>query len=231
MSSPASVVDRTLSLLLTGAALTLSAVFVHDRLGAEPFARQNPRPEPAEYFPQWRDYTTSGIRMGPDSAPLTIIALSDFECPFCRRLAKDLQYIRENHPTTVSVVFLHHPLGNHRFAEPAARAAECAHAQGRFEPFHDLLFANQDSLGLKSWSAFATQAGVLDTVEFERCRLEKGHMKRVEAGLDIGKEVGLRGTPTVLLNGWRLAHPPSLRELEKSVQAVTEGRPPIGSTR
>ncbi len=207
-----------------------AGVFVHDRLGATPLkpARDAGGDSVATFFPEWSQYATSGIRMGVGSAPLTIIVLSDFECPFCRQLAKNLDYIQENHPRTVSVVFHHYPLANHRFAEPAARAAECAHAQGNFKAFHDLVFAKQDSLGLKAWSSFAEDAEVSDLGRFERCRSGKEQPPRIETGLEIGRTVGLRGTPTVLLNGWKLARPPSLRELEKSVRAVEEGRPPTG---
>ena len=59
---------------------------------------------------------------------------------------------------------MHYPLPTHRFAEPAALAAECAGEQGRFAEFVGAVYAGQDSLGLKPWWEYARIATVQDSL-------------------------------------------------------------------
>ncbi len=106
-------------------------------------------------------------------------------------------------------------------------AAECAHLQGRFEAFHDVLFEQQDSLGLKAWTKFAEQSGVPDRRAFEACINKGDRDPKVEQGIAFGNRIDARGTPTILLNGWMLAAPPSLAQLRESVRAIRDGKPPF----
>lgn len=108
----------------------------------------------------WHRFADSGgHRIGPSSAKVTVTVFTDFECPACRRFTESaLAGARASFHDRLRVVIRHWPLSSHRFAVPAARAAECASAHNRFVPFHDLLFAKQDSLGLKSFTDFATEA-------------------------------------------------------------------------
>ena len=111
----------------------------------------------------WQQYALAGHRMGSASAPVTIVEFADFECPACRRfVTKALDPVRREFPDQVSVVFRHWPLTYHHFAYPAARAAECAGAQGRFEAFYNSLYKSQDSLGVKTFDDFAATSGVPD---------------------------------------------------------------------
>src|ERR1700722_9250080 len=117
----------------------------------------------------WRDDLGKGVRFGPSDAPVRLIEFADFECPFCGNFHRTLKVVRERYPGQVSLTYVHFPIPGHRFAIPAARVAECAGEQGRFEQMHDHLFDEQDSLGLKPWTEFATEAGVSDRGAFETC--------------------------------------------------------------
>lgn len=80
--------------------------------------------------------------MGDPSAPVTIIEFSDFECPFCTRAADTVAQIREAYPDQVKIYFKQFPLVNiHPNAFKAAEASLCAAEQGKFEDYHDKLFA------------------------------------------------------------------------------------------
>ena len=74
---------------------------------------------------------------------VTIVEYSDFQCPYCSRLAETLHEVVGEHDQDVKLVFKQFPLPMHPQAEPAARAALAAHRQGKFWPFHDKMFANQ----------------------------------------------------------------------------------------
>ena len=98
----------------------------------------------------WSQLASAGHTMGPANAPVRILEFSDFQCPYCARLQPTLQAIRAKYPDRVAVVYRHFPLADHPHAMQAALASECAAAQGRFERFHDILFAAPDSISLIS---------------------------------------------------------------------------------
>jgi protein-disulfide isomerase len=127
----------------------------------------------------------------------------------------------------VALVYVYCPLPLHRFALPAARVAECAGEQGRFEAMHDQLFEGQASFGIKPWSEYAIAAGVPDLEKFDACTRKSNPISRVEEGIQLGTQINLQGTPTLLINGWMLGHPPSEQELEAMVEAVLAGRDPV----
>jgi len=84
--------------------------------------------------------------LGDPNAPVTIIEFSDFECPFCQRFfSETLSQIQKEYIDTgkARLVYRDFPLSFHPGAQPAAEAAECAKAQGKFWEMHDLIFSKQ----------------------------------------------------------------------------------------
>ena len=178
--------------------------------------------------PQWRELHKIGRRMGPESAPIQVIEFSDFECPACRAFASTLKQFEARNPGQIGITFIHYPLKQHRLAPMAASAADCSGEQDRFGELHDLLFAKQDSIGLKSWMSFARDAGVPDSVAFAKC-LERGTSPRVSEGLKAGAHLKARGTPTILINGYQLPGNAGLELLEGLVKTIREGKDPRDS--
>lgn len=153
----------------------------------------------------WRTLASSGQRMGLTDAPVTIVEFADFQCPFCRRTADALRAVRTAHGASVAVVYRHYPLNSiHPFAESAAIASECAAQQDDFESFHDALYAAQDSIGRLAWSTLATRAGVRDTSRFQSCLTGQQQRARVQEDVAAGESLHLLGTPTVLVNQYRI---------------------------
>jgi protein-disulfide isomerase len=177
----------------------------------------------------WRDDLVKGISLGPDVAPVQLIEFADFECPFCGSLHKTLKVVREHHPMQIGLTYVHFPIPGHRFALPAARVAECAGEQGRFEAIFDQLFEGQDQFGLKPWDDYATAAGVPDLVAFDACVKNIDPITRVEEGKALGAQLDVHGTPTIIINGWKLGHPPTEEELDGMVKAILAGRSPVRS--
>jgi protein-disulfide isomerase len=125
---------------------------------------------------------------------------------------------------------MHYPLPMHRFAEPAARVSECARAQGRFEAMHERLFEQQNAFGLKPWHEFAAEAGVPELATFEACIKSTEPVPRVVEGKALGSAFDIKGTPTIVINGWKLARPPNIEELDAMVKAILAGKSPVDTT-
>ena len=84
--------------------------------------------------------------------------------------ARNLHEIRERYAPHVAVLYRHFPLTTiHPHANGAAIAAECASAQGVFESFHDLLYAEQTMIGITEWTEFADRAGIPSLTDFATC--------------------------------------------------------------
>lgn len=85
-----------------------------------------------------------GPTLGPPGAPVTIVEFSDFECPFCRRLASIEKQVLPRFNGRVRVIFKNYPLSIHPWAQEAAEAATCAYFQSPpgFWLFHDYFFSH-----------------------------------------------------------------------------------------
>ena len=111
-------------------------------------------------------------------------------------------------PGKVRLVFKDFPLAAHERARPAAEAARCAGALGKFWPYHDRLFANQPRFAREELVQYAVEVG-LELAPFTRCLDERRFAAAVDADVAQGRAAGVRGTPTFFINGEKLvgAHP------------------------
>jgi len=168
---------------------------------------------------QWSDALSLGHVMAGDSrAATTLLMFGDLECPACRGFNTTLQQEITKYPNDLRAVYVSFPLSYHRFALPAARATECVSKRGSVGKWIDVLYRKQDSLGLKSWDAFANEAGV-DSTGIDACANDPATVQRIEAGLNLGKQIALRGTPTVAINGWIYSSAPTATQIDSAVAA------------
>ena len=114
-----------------------------------------------------------------------------------------LEQVLEKYPQDVKVVFKNFPLQNHKFAMKAAVAALAAESQGKFWEFHDLLFENYNKINDQKIQDIAVAVG-LNLEEYEKMKKDSGTQGRVRRDLSDGRRAGVRGTPTVFINGKRL---------------------------
>ena len=139
--------------------------------------------------------------LGPADAPITLVAFSDNECPFCLKwYAETWPLIQQNYGDRVRLVFRDFPLPNHPNAQPAAEAAACAFEQGKYWEFQDLIFNNTGILGDATYLKFARQIG-LDEAAFKTCYDEGRYRDDVTADRDWASELGVSSTPTFFING------------------------------
>jgi len=113
-----------------------------------------------------------------------------------------LEQLLEQYPKDVKLVFKQFPLGSHKFAGPAALASLAANDQGKFWPFHDLVFANYNQLSDEKLKELVKEAG-LDMAQYEKDVLANGqrYLEHVRRDLQEGQRNGVRGTPTIFVNG------------------------------
>ena len=171
----------------------------------------------------WEAITANRPRIGPANARVEIVEFVDYECPACYSYARELDSILARYPRDVALLVAHTPLSYHRFAQLAARSADCAYGRNAFPQMHRLLFAKQDSIGLKSWGSFALEAGVRDTSEFAACVRATTPLASLARDTVLADELGLRGTPSIAINGVLHNGTPTLTQLDSIVRSVIGG--------
>lgn len=160
---------------------------------------------------------------GPESAKVTVVEFSDFECPYCSRAADVAHQIREKYGDRVRFVFRQFPLSFHPNAKEAAEASLAAHAQGKFWPFHDQLFKNQRALDRASLENYAKEAG-LNVATFKQALDSDKYLPQVEADLKLGEAVHVNGTPSMFVNGKRVDNPTSFEAVAALIEAALAGK-------
>ncbi len=114
-----------------------------------------------------------------------------------------LEQLLEKYPGKVKIVFKNFPLRNHKFAMKAAVAALAAESQGKFWEFHDQLFENYNKLNDQKIREIALGLG-FDPAEFEKKMKDPKINAMIRQDLRDGSQAGVRGTPTIFINGRRL---------------------------
>ena len=138
---------------------------------------------------------------GPENAPVTIAVFSDYQCAPCARLEPLLKQVLEKYPREVKLVVKQFPvIRRHRYALSAARAALAADAQGRFRAFHERLFENHDALNDAVIRGIAEALG-LDLIQFANDMRSPAVQGVITGDVNNGRQAGVRGTPTVFING------------------------------
>jgi protein-disulfide isomerase len=168
----------------------------------------------------WKSLSSSGHRMGPTNAPVVITEFGDFQCGFCRTTASDLEALKVKYGPGLAVVYRNYPLRRHEFAHQAAEMAECASAQVPFEHVYHMLFADQDSLGVREPDWFATQMGVRDTTRFAACMSEHAGASAIQRDLVAARSIGVDRTPTILVNDLRIMTTPRRETIEFLIDSL-----------
>jgi protein-disulfide isomerase len=107
------------------------------------------------------------------------------------------------YPNDVKLTFKNFPLRNHRFARKAAAASLAAGIQGKFWEYHDKLFDNYSTLNDKKFEELAQGLG-LQGEQFQKDLTDPKIQTKINQDIQDGKNAGVRGTPTIFVNGKRL---------------------------
>ncbi len=139
--------------------------------------------------------------VGPENAPVTIIEFSDYQCPYCKAWYDQVySQLMAAYPNQIRFVYRDYPLPGHAEAKPAAEAAECAGAQGKYWEFHDALFSDQYAFGRAGYEQYAADLG-LDMASFTTCLDEHTYKSEVEGDALDAAKAGINSTPSFVING------------------------------
>ncbi|MGB5265595.1 MAG: thioredoxin domain-containing protein [Polyangiales bacterium] len=172
---------------------------------------------------------------GPDDALVTIVEISDFECPFCGRVTPTLEEVQGKYGKDVRVVWMNNPLPFHKNAKGAANAALEAHAQKGDKGFwamHDKMFANQKALTTDNLEKWAKEQG-LNVSKFKKALADDKYGKTIQEQQALASSLGARGTPAFFINGRNLRGAQPLaafttvidEEMAKAKALVAKGTP------
>jgi protein-disulfide isomerase len=108
--------------------------------------------------------------------------------------------VLDKFPKNVKLVIKNFPLRNHKFAYKAATAALAANVQGKFWEFHSKLFKNYNALNDAKIQDIAKELG-LDIEKFNKDMKSPAIESLIAKDMDNGRQIGVRGTPTIFING------------------------------
>jgi protein-disulfide isomerase len=164
---------------------------------------------------------------GSPTAPIWVIEVSDFQCPYCRQWHEQTYpKLRDEFVRTgkVRLAYVNFPLGQHAHAQPAAEAAMCAGAQGKFWEMHDALFSSQEN-----WQALPSAAAFFDSlagstgVDLPRWRqcVQSGKMKPwIQADHDRAQSAGASSTPTFMIGKTMLVGAVPIENLRSAIDSA-----------
>ncbi len=167
---------------------------------------------------QRRDVNTSNLpSKGAPDPRVVIVECADFDCPFCGRARRTLEELLAAHPNDVALFFQHLPLAFHKGAEPAARAAVAAQAQGKFWPMHDLLFDNPKMRSPAQLEKLAKKTG-LNVTRWKKAFGSRKIADQVQAQSEACTASDIKGTPGFLINGRLMSGARPLADFEAVVR-------------
>lgn len=217
------LIDRFVSVALTVASLSIAGVLAYRTVSPPtPLVVERDGLNPVQE-PTWREALPYSVVDGDTSSSVKILVVTDIECPACASFHRTLTSLRDS-GASITTYSVHLSLPQHRFAPIAARAVECARPYSREVPMLDALYGLQDSLGLKDWKAIAGSVGGIRLASWEACLHSAEPLPNVTFGGTFAERIGVRATPTVIVNGWRLSRSPTSRELSAMIAAAASGR-------
>lgn len=182
---------------------------------------------------------STGYVLGSQTAPVEVTEFGDFECPACGRFAVLTEPdIRKNFVDNGKVRwrFIDFPLGMHKNTWNASRAAACADEQGKFWPFHDLLYQSQDQWNGEATDSpdkfmkqYAQQLG-LNTTQFNQCVDSKRTQAKVQAHYKLATDRQINQTPTFYIGQQQIAGAVPYDEFAKALNDALAKAGPTPST-
>jgi protein-disulfide isomerase len=183
--------------------------------------------------PQRKDVpapTAANPTRGPTGAPITIQMFADFECPYCRRGMKTIDELEKRHPNQIRLVYRNLPLEFHTGARTAAAAALEAYAQHGSDAFWKmagLLEKDQDDpapLTRDDVVDHARSMG-LDVIRFEKALDDGRHDALIDADVKLAEDLGIKGTPSFVINGYFIPGAQPFAIFERAVQRALAAKP------
>jgi protein-disulfide isomerase len=177
----------------------------------------------------------AGRIRGSADAKVWVVEVSDFQCPYCKMWHDSTypaivkEYVESG---KVRMAYVNFPLGNHQHAVPAAEAAMCASAQGKFWEMHSAIFDTQER-----WTPMGDARPVFDSLAkatgvampaWQLCMSSHATLPLIEADRDRGDASGVRSTPSFLIGNEAIA---GAQPIETFRQVIERALRASGGTR
>ncbi|MDD9952120.1 MAG: DsbA family protein [Zetaproteobacteria bacterium] len=189
-------------------------------------------PEPEEPVVEFTITKSDPVRYGPEpdqtsplkggcageSCPITLVEISEMECPFCARALPTTKRVMEKYAGKIRWIVRDFPLSHHQRARPAAIAARCAGEQNKFWHMFEMMFENQRSLSDTDITGYAKSLN-LDMKNFATCiGSPERYNKMIDANIASATEAGVTGTPAFFINGVLLSGAQPYEEFERIIE-------------
>lgn len=176
--------------------------------------------------------SAADMTRGSADAAVTIIEYGDFQDPPSAALAPVLTELVEKYPKELRVVFRDFPMVNnpgHEKAGHAARATHAAALQGKYWETHDLFFEKQAEWSplsaeeFERWLAEESTNLGMDAAQLAEDMQREIIVEKVKQAFVSGQEIGLPGTPFLLINGQIYSGPLDFDNLERIISLIILG--------
>ena len=150
------------------------------------------------------------------STAVTVVEFLDYQCPVCEAYYQNVTHaLEKDYAGKITFVTRNFPLPMHPLAVPAAKAAEAASLQGKYQPMFDKLYGDYPAWALAAdgqnvsddtaraqakFESYATEIG-LDLAKFRADLASPAVQQRIDQGKADGEKAGVSGTPTIFVNG------------------------------
>jgi protein-disulfide isomerase len=165
------------------------------------------------------DVADEAMSLGSPAAPVTLELFADLQSPVSAPTLLAVFDVLKRYPSDVRVQFRHFPLAFHKQAPLAHEAAVTAAHEGRFWEFTGYLLEHPQSLREPDLVAAAARVG-LDEASFAGALRDHRYAARVDADVQAGLKKGVRGSPSLLVNGRRIDGVPNSQTLTEYVDAA-----------
>jgi protein-disulfide isomerase len=158
--------------------------------------------------------------LGPETAPVTIVEYADFGCPACWEWYQlgILDQLRAKYGDQIRFVWRDFPVIT-LLSPKAAEAGQCAHEQGKFWEFHDLVYDRDGAIESSNLEVYAAEIG-LDMDQFNECVTSRRYRDRVNAEQQESFDRGLKGAPAFFVNDQRVIGPQRAAVFEAIIDPI-----------
>ena len=157
----------------------------------------------AQYLqgPKYQVEKEGSYWLGSSNPKVSIVEFADFACPYCKNTYTLIREVSIRYKDKVKITYRDFPL--HEESLDLAMGARCAGEQGLFWPMHDKLFTYQGIKDIAQIKEIANQVGA-DSQKWTKCIEEKKYLNEISEDLTEAERLGLSGTPTWFINGYKL---------------------------
>ncbi len=180
---------------------------------------------PAVARAEFAELAQSGHRIGPANPAVVAVVFSDYGCGFCAELHETLRILRRRYPHHFGVSVKHfvHPQAVGSYS--VALGAECAAEQNGFAAYDEAAYSNNDLINYSDGAArIARIAGIPDFDRFDNCLATQRHDPVLIRDRSDGESLGVRYTPTLVINGYVVVGAQDLRDLDSLIAQQFPGR-------